>query len=48
MRQCKLCRFPADLPKERPRFCVIHWNKIPTLQPAGPRNQPPRLRVVRS
>ena len=34
MRLCALCRFPADLPKPRPRFCVIHFQKIPTLQPA--------------
>lgn len=34
MRGCRLCRFPADLPKERPRFCVLCWNRLPVLQPA--------------
>ncbi len=45
---CRGCRrFTADLPKHNPLFCVICYNKLPILQPAGPRIQPPQLRVVK-
>ncbi len=47
MRLCCVCRWRvADLPKDRPRFCLTDWRKIPVLQPAGPRVQAPQLKVI--
>lgn len=34
MKICRLCdRFIADLPKERPLFCLLCWRSVPTVYP---------------
>lgn len=45
---CRCCHWrTADMPKAAPVVCLLCYGRLPILQPAGPRIQAPRLRVVR-